>query len=112
MSLSIQNVSWEFNAARAGKLLSAMANPKRLAILCLLVDGERSVGEIADSLATRQSTVSQHLALLKQGGFVTARRDAQSLYYSLASDEVRSVLDTLYSMYCAGSSGRGRGTRR
>ena len=107
----MQNASWQFNAARASRLLAAMANPKRLAILCLLVDGERPVGEIADSLATRQSTVSQHLALLKGGGFVTARRDAQSLYYSLSSDEVRAVLDTLYSMYCGGRSGRGKGAR-
>jgi DNA-binding transcriptional ArsR family regulator len=108
----MQNAAWQLNAARASRLLAAMANPKRLAILCLLVDGERSVGGIADSLAVRQSTVSQHLALLKQGGFVTARRNAQSLYYSLASDEARSVLETLTSMYCDDPSRRARGTRQ
>lgn len=108
----MQNAAWQANAARASRLLAAMANPKRLGILCLLVDGERSVGEIADSLAARQSTVSQHLALLKKGRFVAARRDAQSLYYSLASDEVRSILATLYSMYCGGPAHRGKGAKR
>jgi len=87
-------------AGRASQLLSAMANEKRLLILCQLVDGERSVGELADQLGVRQSTISQHLALLKKDGFVESRRDAQSQIYSLAGVEARAVLEALYGLYC------------
>lgn len=85
---------------RASRLLSAMANEKRLMLLCQLVDGEKTVGELADSIETRQSTVSQHLAMLRRDGFVEARRDAQSQYYSLAGNEVRRIVETLYALYC------------
>jgi len=85
---------------RASRLLAAMANEKRLAILCQLVGGERSVGELAKSLGARQSTVSQHLALLRKDGLVESRRDAQSQFYSLAGGEARAVLGALYELYC------------
>jgi DNA-binding transcriptional ArsR family regulator len=89
------------SAARASQLLSAMANDKRLMILCQLLDGERSVGELAELLETRQSTISQHLAMLKRDGFVDARREGQSQFYSLTGTEARRILETLYSLYCA-----------
>lgn len=89
------------NARKASRLLAAMANEKRLLILCQLVGGERSVSELAECLQTRQSTVSQHLALLRRDGFVESRRDGQTQYYSLAGEEARSVLDALYALYCA-----------
>ena len=85
---------------RASRLLAAMANEKRLMILCQLVGGERTVGELAERLELRQSTVSQHLALLKKDGFVEARRDAQSQFYSLAGGEARAILVALYNLYC------------
>jgi DNA-binding transcriptional ArsR family regulator len=87
-------------AHEASSLLAAMANDKRLMILCQLVEGELSVGELAELLDARQSTISQHLALLRKDGFVESRRDAQSQYYSLTGDEVRSILETLYTLYC------------
>jgi len=87
-------------AGRASQLLSAMANEKRLMILCQLVEGERTVGELAEGLGVRQSTVSQHLALLKRDGFVEARRDAQSQFYSLSGTEARAVIQALYNLYC------------
>lgn len=88
------------NAEKASTLLAAMANEKRLMILCQLYDGEKAVGELAELLDARPSTVSQHLALLRKDGFVTARRDGQTLYYCLAGGEVRPVIQTLYSLYC------------
>jgi DNA-binding transcriptional ArsR family regulator len=87
-------------ANRASRLLSAMSNDKRLMILCQLIGGERTVNELADLLDTRQSTISQHLALLRKDGFVTPRREGQTQFYSLAGDEARSILETLYSLYC------------
>ena len=87
-------------AGRASQLLSAMSNEKRLMILCQLVDGELTVGELAERLGVRQSTVSQHLALLKRDGFVESRRDAQSQFYSLSGTEARAVIQALYNLYC------------
>jgi DNA-binding transcriptional ArsR family regulator len=107
--MNIDISSMRNNAATASRLLGAMANEKRLMILCQLVEGERAVGELADLLDVRQSTVSQHLALLRRDGFVTARRDGQTLYYSLAGNEARAVLETLYGLYCAPGKRQGRG---
>ncbi|MGI9316895.1 MAG: ArsR/SmtB family transcription factor [bacterium] len=88
-------------AMEASSLLSSMSNEKRLMILCQLTDGERSVSELAEQLDVRQSTISQHLALLRKDGLVSSRRDAQTQYYSLVGDAVKSILETLYSIYCA-----------
>lgn len=96
------------HSAQASTLLSAMANEKRLLILCQLIEGERSVGELAEILDLRQSTVSQHLAWLRKDRLVKSRRDGQTLYYSLAGDEARSVLEALYSLYCAPRRGTSR----
>ena len=66
-----------------------------------MIDGERSVGDLAEFLGLRDSTVSQHLALLRKDGLVSARRDAQTIYYSIASDPAREILTALYRVYCA-----------
>ncbi len=87
-------------ASKASALLSAMCNEKRLMLLCRLVQGERSVNELAESLKAPQSTISQHLALLRREGLVQARRDAQTQFYSLAGDDARAILETLQSLYC------------
>lgn len=88
-------------ADRASELLKAMANRHRLLILCQLVEGERSVGELADFLGIRDSGVSQHLALLRKDGLVAARRDGQTIWYSIASAEARILLSAIYSIFCA-----------
>lgn len=87
-------------ADQAGELLKALANRHRLLILCQLIDGERSVGELADFLKVRDSTVSQHLALLRRDGLVNARRDGQTIWYSLADTPARELVVTLYRVYC------------
>jgi DNA-binding transcriptional ArsR family regulator len=91
-------------AGKASTLLAAMSNKKRLMILCQLIEGERSVTELAELLGTRQSTISQHLALLKADAFVQARRDGQTQYYSLTGDEARCILETLHKLYCVPAS--------
>jgi len=97
-------------ADKASDLLKALSNRHRLLIICQLIDGERSVGDLAAFLSLRDSTVSQHLALLRKDGLVAARRDAQTIYYSIASHPAREVLKTLYQVYCAppkvGKAGR------
>lgn len=87
-------------ASKASSLLSAMCNEKRLMLLCQLVGTERSVNELAELLGSPQSTISQHLALLRREGFVRSRREGQTHYYSLAGEEARAILETLQSLYC------------
>jgi DNA-binding transcriptional ArsR family regulator len=93
------------NAAdEASDLLKALANRHRLLIICQLSEQERSVGELAALLKIRDSTVSQHLALLRRDGLVTARRDGQTIWYSIGSAPARELIRTLYRIYCAPSS--------
>ncbi len=84
----------------ASELLKALANPHRLMIICQLIERERSVGELAELLDLRDSTVSQHLALLRRDGLVETRRDAQTIWYSIVSAPARELLTTLYRIYC------------
>ena len=91
----------EQNADEASQLLTAMANPKRLLILCNLIDQELNVGQLAERVNLAQSPLSQHLSKLRAWGFVKTRRDGQQVNYSLQSDDVRQVLSTLYGIYCA-----------
>ena len=72
-------------AAEAARLLTALANKHRLAILCELIEGERSVGALVKAVGLTQSALSQHLAKLRTAGIVATRRDAQTIYYRLAS---------------------------
>ena len=90
----------EQNADRASQLLTAMANPKRLLILCNLLDREINVGDLAERVGLGQSPLSQHLSKLRAWGLVRTRRDGQQVNYALASEEVREVLTTLYKIYC------------
>lgn len=84
----------------ASELLKALANRHRLLLLCQLTDGERSVGDLAAFLGLRDSTVSQHLALLRRDGIVVPRRDGQTIYYAIGSEPVRLVIETLYRTFC------------
>lgn len=98
--MKIQIERMQAAADRASDLLKAMANRHRLLILCQLVERERSVGELAEFLGIRDSGVSQHLALLRKDGLVAARRDGQTIWYSIASAEARALLSTLYDVFC------------
>ncbi len=89
------------SAREASRLLKALANENRLLIMCQLVGGERSVGELVRLIGLSQSALSQHLAKLRHDSLVRTRRDAQTIYYSLASPEAEAVIATLYNLYCA-----------
>ncbi len=91
-------------ADQASELLKALANRHRLLIVCQLIEKERSVGELAALLKLRDSTVSQHLALLRKDGVVTARRDGQTIWYAIASPPARELIGTLYRTYCGVSA--------
>ncbi len=88
------------SAGRASELLKSLANRHRLLIVCQLVEDERSVGQLGEFLGIRDSTVSQHLALLRKDGIVSTRREGQTIWYSISSVPAREVLETLYKVYC------------
>ncbi|HHG3545186.1 TPA: ArsR/SmtB family transcription factor [Vibrio parahaemolyticus] len=91
----------EKNSAKAVVLLKAMANERRLQILCMLHNQELSVGELCTKLELSQSALSQHLAWLHRDELVATRKEAQTVYYTLKSDEVKTLIQTLHGLYCA-----------
>jgi DNA-binding transcriptional ArsR family regulator len=88
------------DAERACDFLKALTNPSRLMILCQLADGEKSVGELEGLLGLRQPTLSQQLARLREDRLVETRRHGKMIYYRLASDEARQVIQLLYDLFC------------
>lgn len=102
--MNTQSLSEQSNAA-AG-LLSAMANPKRLMILCSLVEGEVPVGVLATQVGLSQSALSQHLSKLRAQRLVKTRRDAQTIYYSSSSEAVKKILGSLEEIYCQQQSSK------
>ena len=88
------------HADDAARLLKALANDKRLLILCLLAEGERSVGELNAGLDLSQSALSQHLAVLRNDGLVNTRREGQTILYALADGPALRVIETLHGIYC------------
>ncbi|MEX2450125.1 MAG: metalloregulator ArsR/SmtB family transcription factor [Rhodospirillales bacterium] len=89
----------EKNARHASMLLKAMSNPHRLLILCQLTSGEKCVGELESIVGLSQSALSQHLARLRRDNLVKTRRMAQTIYYSLAADDVEILIDALHGLY-------------
>ncbi|GGA67349.1 hypothetical protein GCM10011521_01790 [Arenimonas soli] len=84
----------------AAELLKAMANPQRLRVLCLLVEREMSVGEINALVPLSQSALSQHLAVLREKNLVATRREAQTVFYSVADGTVHDVIEVLHRNLC------------
>lgn len=87
-------------ADKVSELMKSLGNPKRLLILCQLVEQERSVSELARLIDMREPAVSQQLALLRKDGIVSARRDGQNMLYALDRDDVRHLIEFLYATYC------------
>lgn len=83
-----------FRLALTAKFFRALGDPSRLKILDSLLDGEKNVGQLVDLVGSSQGRVSNHLACLKQCGFVKTRRDGKFIYYSIADEEVRRLLET------------------
>ena len=88
-------------AAEAAALMKSLSNPWRLMVLCELSKGERSVGALEQVLGLPQSPLSQHLAKLRRDGLVKTRRNAQTIYYSLAAPRVTKIIGLLHDLYCS-----------
>ena len=92
------------HAREASELLKALAHEGRLLILCDLLHGEKSVGELEALLSRRQASVSQQLARLRLEGLLSTRRDGRTIYYAIANDRVRSIIGALYASFCGPGS--------
>lgn len=84
----------------AASFLKALSHEGRLMILCHLSSGEKSVTELEQLLSTRQAAVSQQLARLRLEGLVSCRRDGKVMYYALADNKARQMIDLVYKMFC------------
>ncbi|PLX38779.1 MAG: transcriptional regulator [Hyphomicrobiales bacterium] len=84
----------------ACEFLKLFANQNRLQILYLLAQGEKTVSDLEDQLDIRQAALSQHLARMRTEKAVTGRREGKNVYYSIADERVRTVIDVVYDMFC------------
>ncbi len=92
----------ERKAAEVAAILRALANERRLMILCKLVEwGEASVNALADEIGLSQSALSQHLAKMREEGIVAYRRDGQTLWYRIADPRIEEMFATLHRLFCA-----------
>ncbi len=89
------------NATTASNFLKAISHEGRLMILCHLVTGEKTVTELEDLLSARQAAVSQQLSRLRLEGLVIPRRDGKAIYYRLADERPRRILEVVYDLFCA-----------
>ncbi len=89
----------EEQTEEASALLKALANEKRLMIVCILCKGEKNVGDLEQFVGLSQSALSQHLARLRRDGIVDTRREAQTIYYSIKHEAVPKLLTCLCTIY-------------
>lgn len=89
------------SADSACRLMKALSNPDRLLLLCQLTEAERRVGELESLLGITQPTLSQQLAVLRDEGLVSTRRDGKHIYYRIASPQALAVMQTLFEQFCA-----------
>jgi ArsR family transcriptional regulator, virulence genes transcriptional regulator len=89
------------HATEAAAFLKALANDQRLLMLCCLLEGSLSVGEINERVPLSQSALSQHLGVLRDAGLVTTTRQSQTIYYALAKGPALKIMEVLYAAFCA-----------
>lgn len=99
ITLSVEQM--QVNAAAAEQLLKSLANANRLMVLCHLVSGEKTVGELERKLELSQSALSQHLAKLRTQGIVDFRKEGTTAYYRITDPKAMEILQSLYDMYCS-----------
>jgi DNA-binding transcriptional ArsR family regulator len=92
-------------AVEAESFLKALANRHRLMVLCELHKGELSVSKLQEAIGLSQSSLSQHLARLREDSLVKTRRSSQTIFYSLANENVSRVIGLLYELFCAQQCG-------
>lgn len=90
------------HADKAARVLSSVAHPLRLLIICMLLERERFVGELLERLGTTKGNISQHLRLLENKGLISKRRDGNHIFYSIKDPKIGELLKCVRGLYCAG----------
>lgn len=93
-------------AEAAGDILSSLAHPTRLLIICLLLEKERYVLELLEQLGTTKGNISQHLRVLENQGHIAGRKEANRVYYRVADPKLKRLVATVQSLYCPGLAPR------
>ncbi|HWV52545.1 metalloregulator ArsR/SmtB family transcription factor [Pseudorhodoplanes sp.] len=89
------------NAGEAAGFIKKFAHPSRLMIVCALVDGERSVRDLEDTLGIRQPGLSQQIAELRDAGLIVGRKESKNIFYRLADGRVKEFIEQMHRMFCA-----------
>lgn len=98
---SIDPKALQAKAGEVAGILAALANDRRLLILCKLVEvGEATVGTLAAEVGLSQSALSQHLARMREEGIVAFRRESQTVWYRIADARIETLLSALHRLYC------------
>lgn len=100
MATELDTAALRKSAGEAEDFLRALASRHRLMILCSLVEGERSVGDLVRRLGLTQSNLSRHLAMLREEGLVATRREGTVIHYRIASERVQPILIELHRLFC------------
>ena len=100
LDLAPETVEMVENAGRAADFLKKFAHPSRLMIVCALVDGERSVRDLEDTLGIRQPGLSQQIAELRAAGFIAGRKESKNVFYRLADGRVSEFISMMHRMFC------------
>ena len=101
--------TFEKQAVAVADILRALANERRLMILCKLVEwGEGNVNALAEAVGLSQSALSQHLARMREEGLVTFRRESQTLWYRIADPRIEQLYATLHRLFCTPAKAKGR----
>lgn len=100
MQTQIDMAQMAESAEAAASLMKQLANQNRLMILCTLLEGECSVGDLNERIPLAQSALSQHLSSLRQSGLVETRRESQTIHYRLKGDQAKRVIEVLHDIFC------------
>ena len=95
------SVDQQKDVETASRSLKAMSHPLRLMILCKLGEDEFSVQDIVDNVGTSQSNISQHLAILRDKGILSARKDANKVFYKVTDFKTLKLIDMMREVFCS-----------
>lgn len=103
MNSALKNLKIEFTQVdHVANRLKVLANPDRLKILCVLINGELNVQQIENSTDIHQPSLSQQLTVLRKNALVSTRREGKQIFYQLSDKNVLTIMETLHQIYCQG----------
>jgi ArsR family transcriptional regulator len=106
VTISLDKKAMQANAGKAAALMRALSHEARLGVLCQLVNGEKTAGDLVEKSGLSQSALSQHLGVLRDEGLVATRRDGQAIHYRLGDARAMRMIGLLQELYCKPPKGK------